>query len=80
MSCVESVAQDDPNWVLQPLVEVGLPQEQIRGLVFRLAFDAVVSEGRGGVAAVTDVVRDEPAEVRAAWAKMIGRMLHDPAD
>ena len=80
MSCVESVAQDDPNWVLQPLVEVGLQQEQIHGLVFRLAFDAVVSEGRGGVARVTDVVRDEPAEVRAAWAKMIGRMLHDPAD
>ena len=77
---MESVAQDDPNWVLQPLVEVGLQQEQIHGLVFRLAFDAVVSEGRGGVAAVTDVVRDEPAEVRAAWAKMIGRMLHDPAD
>jgi len=63
------------HWVLQPLVDAGLPPEQIRDLVFRLGFDAVVHGGGGTVGSVRDVVQDQPVEVQDAWARVIGRLL-----
>ena len=52
--------------------------DQIRVLVFRLAFEATVSEGLRSVASVTDLVSDQPAEVQAAWSEVIGRMITLP--
>lgn len=61
--------------IIEPLVDAGLQLEQIRDLLFRLAFEAVVSEGDATVACVTTVVHDQPAEVQAAWMHVIGRMI-----
>jgi hypothetical protein len=78
---VDGVAHPQPHWLIQPLIEAGLDLEEIRTLVFRLGFDVLVGrDGTAGLAGVvTDPVTDRPPEVQAAWAEMIGRMLHDPA-
>ncbi|HLM03752.1 MAG TPA: hypothetical protein VK402_01035 [Blastococcus sp.] len=69
------------RWVLQPLVDAGLTLEQVRDLVFRLAFDDVVHGESGSVGNVQRLVEDHAPEVRDAWAQMIGRMpaLGEPA-
>jgi hypothetical protein len=61
--------------IIEPLVDAGLELEQVRDLLFRLAFDAIVSEGSATVSSVTDLVRDQPPEIRAAWIRVIGRMI-----
>lgn len=66
---------EELSWVIQPLVDAGLGPEQIRVLLFRLAFDAIVTEGRGTEASAQAVVSDQPAAVRAAWTETVGRML-----
>ena len=63
------------QWVVQPLVEAGVELEQIRALVFHLAFEDLVTEGRRPLASLADPVADQPPHVRAAWAQMINRML-----
>jgi hypothetical protein len=63
------------QWVVQPLVDAGVELDQIRALVFHLAFEDIVTEGRGTLASSSDLVADQPPEVQAAWAQMIGRML-----
>ena len=62
-------------WVLAPLMDAGVPLEQVRELVFRLAFDDVLRDGRGTVADLGELVADQPPAVRTAWAQVIGRML-----
>ena len=61
--------------VIEPLVDAGLELDQIRGLLFHLAFDAIVSEGTTTVSDVTTVVRDQSPQVQAAWLRVIGRMI-----
>ena len=61
--------------IIEPLVDAGLELERIRDLLFRLAFDAIVSDGGLTVSCLTDVVRDQPPEVRAAWIRVVGRMI-----
>ena len=61
--------------VIEPLADAGLEREQIRDLLFRLAFDAIVSEDGMALPCLTDVVRDQPPEVQAAWLRVIGRMI-----
>ena len=68
-------APEQQYWIIQPLLDAGLALDEIRTLVFDLGFEAIVSEGRGTVADVLDVVRDRPFAVRLAWQAMIGRML-----
>lgn len=63
--------QTEP-WVLQPMMDAGVPLEQVRELVFRLAFDDVLGEGSGDFG---ELVADQPPAVRTAWAQVIGRML-----
>ena len=53
-------------WLIQPLVEVGLGQEEIRTLVVRLACE---DDG------VLSLVADQPPRVQAAWHVTIGRMI-----
>ena len=69
------------RWVIEPLLEAGLTVDQVEVLVFRLGFEAVVSEGRGTVASVQAVVAAEPPQVQSAWAVTVGRMIElaDPA-
>jgi hypothetical protein len=72
---VRTSGQEQQYWVIQPLIDAGVELEEIRSLLLRLAFEAAVTEGRGTVAGVSSVVRDQPVGVRAAWAEVIGRML-----
>ena len=72
---MQSFAREQQQWVVQPLLDVGLDQDQIRDMVFRLAFQDLVSEGRDTLRWVTELVVDQPAEVRTAWAQTIARML-----
>jgi hypothetical protein len=65
------LGRETPLWVVQPLLDAGLGLEQIGCLVFRLAFEGVVGEGRGP----HHLVADRPPEVRAAWARTVGRLL-----
>ena len=69
------LARTQVHWVIEPLLGAGLTVDQIEVLVFRLGFEAVVSEGRGTVASVHTLVAAEPPAVQAAWAATIGRMI-----
>ena len=70
-----SLSPEQLYGIIEPLVDAGLELEQIRVLLFRLAFDAIVSEGIPTVSDVTTVVRDQPPEVQAAWMRVVGRMI-----
>lgn len=69
------LAPEQQYWVIQPLVDAGLGLEEIRTLVFDLSFSAIVTEGRGTAGCLQSLVSDRPAEVQAAWRRVIGRML-----
>ena len=75
MSCVRPLALAQQYWVVQPLIDVGLDLEEIRSLVFRLGFDAIVDVDQGTASDPMALVADQRVEVRAAWARTIGRML-----
>jgi hypothetical protein len=70
-----SLGPEQQCWLIQPLVDAGLGLDQISTLVFRLAFDDIVSGGRTTPASVRDLVAGQPTRVQSAWAEMIGRML-----
>jgi hypothetical protein len=72
---VDSLTPEQQYWVIRPLVDAGLGMDRIRDLLFRLSFEEIVSEGQNTMACVTTVVSDQPVEIRAAWAEVIGRML-----
>jgi hypothetical protein len=63
------------EWVIRPLIDAGLGLDRIRELLFRLGFEAIVSEGRSTAAHVSTMVSSEPPHVQAAWHEVIGRML-----
>ncbi len=69
-------APDEQYWVIQPLVEAGLAKDEIRAVLFRLAFDAIVCEDG---AAVAGILVDQPPRVRAAWVETVGRLLALPS-
>ena len=66
---------EQQQWVVQPLIDAGVKLERIRELLFHLAFADVVSEGRGTLRAVTDLVADQSGPVRTAWAQTLARLL-----
>ena len=72
---VGSLSPEQLYRIIEPLVDAGLELEQIRVLLTRLAFDAIVSEGSATLSGLTDVVRDQPPEVQAAWLRVVGRMI-----
>ena len=63
------------QWVVQPLVDVGLGRADIEQLLLRLAFDAVVDEGEEVLACAWRLVAGCPPEVQAAWTRTLARML-----
>jgi hypothetical protein len=72
---VEPPSPEQLSLVIEPLADAGLEPEQIRDLLFRLAFEAIVSEDGMPVPCLTDVVRDQPPAVQAAWLRVVGRMI-----
>ena len=72
---VGSLSPHQHEWVIRPLIDAGLGLDRIRDLVFRLGFEAIVSEGRGTAAQVTAMVDGETPQVQAAWHEVIGRMI-----
>ena len=79
-SRTSSVTSPEPEqllWIIEPLGAAGLEREQIEVLVVRLGFETIV--GIGTLATVTDIARDQPAEIQVAWRDVIGRMVgHGP--
>jgi len=62
-------------WVVQPLIDAGLSRDEIEGLLVVLAFDAIVMDQEGPVALLDAPVRGQPADVRTAWVRTLGRMI-----
>jgi len=60
------------EWLVRPLIDAGMGIDGIRELLFRLGFEAIVSEGT--VVQVSTLVADQPPPVRAAWTEVIHRM------
>jgi hypothetical protein len=72
---MRQVSRELQNWLIEPLLDVGLDLEEIRSLVFRLGFEAVVCAERGTSAGVHRLVGDQPIEVQVAWAQMVDRLV-----
>jgi hypothetical protein len=72
---VGSLPHQQHEWVIRPLIDAGLGLDRIRELLFRLGFEAIVSEGRSTAAQVSTMVSSEPPHVQAAWHQVIGRMI-----
>ena len=73
---MELLSRDEPQWVVQPLVDAGLDLEQIRDLVFHLAFEGIVGAAPPSPAGLQDLVADRPPRVQAAWLETVGRLFH----
>lgn len=79
MSPVESPApSQETYWLVEPLLDAGLPLGEVQDLVCRLGFAAVVCDSRTFDSRVRELVGDQPADVRAAWVETIGRMTGPP--
>jgi hypothetical protein len=72
---VAPLTREQHYWVIRPLIDAGMGVEQIRDLLFRLAFEGIVSEGRVTVGSLSEMVDDQPVVVQAAWSEVIGRMI-----
>ena len=70
-----TLTREQQHWLIEPLLDVGLDLDRIRGLVFRLGFEAIVCAERGGTSGVDRLVGDQPPVVQAAWARMVDRMV-----
>ena len=72
---MRSLPPPQQEWLIRPLLDAGLGLDRISDLLFRLGFEAIVSQGQGTTAAVWTLVSSEPAHVQAAWHEVVGRML-----
>lgn len=63
--------------VLQPLLDAGVSVEDLRAMLFEVAFAGIVG-GSELDASLRDVVAGRPAAVQAAWVQVIDRMLTSP--
>lgn len=74
------VTHEQLRWVIQPLLAAGLDLDEIGDLLYRFAFDDIVSGGHAGACAGPHALSDQPSHVRAAWLDVVGRMLtlHGP--
>ena len=72
---MEFLEHEHHYWLIEPLLAVGVPLDEIRTLVFRLAFEGVVG-GDPCVGPCADrIIGDQAPPVRAAWQQVIERML-----
>ena len=74
-------APEQCRWIIAPLLDAGMDLDRIRTLLFHLGFQGIADAERSVPVALTAVVRSEPADVRAAWAAVLLRMMlaDDPA-
>ena len=70
-------ARCEQEWLIRPLLDTGLPVEELRAMLFELAFAAIVG-ARELDASLRDVVVGRPAAVQAAWRETIDRMITSP--
>ena len=63
------------DWIIQPLLDAGLERQEISALVFRLAFECIVSESGDDPASLQRFVADREAPVQAAWVQTITRLF-----
>lgn len=63
--------------IIQPLLDAGVPVEDLRAMLFEVAFAAIVGEPELD-ACLRRVVAGRPAAVRAAWIETISRMIGSP--
>ena len=64
-----------PDWIIQPLLDVGLERADISALVFRLAFECIVSESGTDPASLQRFVADRDVPVQTAWVQTITRLF-----
>ena len=74
---IESSARQ--RWILQPLVDAGLPRDRVHELLLAVAFDGVVDRGRLTPSRLRALVDDQPAVVRSAWVQVLDRMIRSGA-
>ncbi|MGY1714763.1 hypothetical protein [Geodermatophilus nigrescens] len=75
-----SVPPARQRWLLQPLVDAGLTDDEIADLVVGLAFDGVVAGRAPAPGRLDAMVGQRPAAVRAAWFEVLDRMTAAGAD
>jgi hypothetical protein len=63
------------RWILQPLVDAGLPRDRVHELLLAVAFAGVVDRGRLTPSHLRALVDDQPAVVRGAWVQVLDRMI-----
>jgi hypothetical protein len=74
---VTSVPPDHQRWLVQPLIDAGLVEDEVRDLLFRLAFEAIVDDRPDGAPTLADLARDKAPSVHQAWIGVLDRMLGD---
>jgi hypothetical protein len=67
------------RWILQPLLDAGLPRDRVSELLFAVAFDGVVDRGGLTPCRLRALVDDQPAVVRSAWVQVLDRMIRSGA-
>lgn len=70
-------ARSEQEWIVQPLLHTGLPVDELRAMLFEVAFAGVVG-GRELDASLRAVVAGRPAVVQAAWMETVDRMITSP--
>lgn len=60
--------------MIEPLVDAGLPVSEIRALLLRLSFDAIVADGEITAAGIDAVVSDQPPHAQLGWAMVLHRL------
>ncbi len=63
------------RWILQPLVDAGLPRDRVHELLLAVAFAGVVDRGRLAPSRLHALVDDQPVAVRSAWVQVLDRMI-----
>jgi len=73
---IPGVSEEDPGrrWVVQPLLDAGVPADDVRTLLIRVTFECMVG-GRRDISDVSAFLGEQPPQVRVAWWETVHRML-----
>jgi hypothetical protein len=66
------------RWILRPLTDAGLTDEEVGTLLFRLAFTGAVDPAGPRPLEVLALVDGRPLPVRRAWLEVLDRMTAGP--
>jgi hypothetical protein len=62
------------RWILRPLTDAGLADDEVGTLLLHLAFDGVVDPAGPSPLGVLALAADRPLPVRRAWLEVLDRM------